>query len=242
MKHNPASHRASARHHRNRSSFAALAALFLVGAGSILPLNAKSHTAPSPDKLSGLGLQPVEYFYTGKLYDTDSETYTFKYRNYDPELNRWTTADPSGFPDGANNQIYVHSPLFQFDPLGLETQWITGTYVMEASWKEVEHFDPLGNPSFSINFPWSVSITISPGFYWEKEGYISVSQISEAQPTETTPPEGWQWVPETITITGWQSESNPRYLTFSDFPEQNGETWRWGYLQTTYEWKRQAEE
>ena len=112
---------------RNRSSVAALAALLLVGAGSILPLNAKSHTAPSPDKLPGLGLQPVEYFYTGKPYDADTETYTFKYRNYDPELNRWTTADPSGFPDGANNQVYCSNiVLFAVDPNGAK-QVVIGT-------------------------------------------------------------------------------------------------------------------
>ena len=121
MKHNPGSHCVAARCDRNRSSFAAIAALFVVTAGSILPLNAKSHTAPSPDKLPGLGLQPVEYFYTGKPYDADTETYTFKYRNYDPELNRWTTADPSGFPDGANNQVYAPNPFSEFDPLGLRT-------------------------------------------------------------------------------------------------------------------------
>ena len=121
MKHNPASHCVAACSDRNRSSFAAIAALFLVGAGGILSLDAKPDTAQSPDKLPGLGLQPVEYFYTGKPYDADTETYTFRYRNYDPELNRWTTADPSGFPDGANNQIYVRNPITNFDAKGLET-------------------------------------------------------------------------------------------------------------------------
>lgn len=74
-------------------------------------------------------LQPVEYFYTGKPYDADTKTYTFKYRSYDPELNRWTTADPSGFPDGANNQIYAPTPLFQLDIYGLHeiTPWPSST-------------------------------------------------------------------------------------------------------------------
>jgi len=82
--------------------------------------------AADADALPGLGVQPVEYFYTGKPYDVDSESYTFKYRNYDPELNRWTTVDPSGFPDGANNQLYAPSPLFELDKFGL---WSTNDYV-----------------------------------------------------------------------------------------------------------------
>ena len=42
-------------------------------------------------------------FFTGKPYDASSGTYLFKYRSYNPLLARWTSADPSGFPDGANN-------------------------------------------------------------------------------------------------------------------------------------------
>jgi RHS repeat-associated protein len=46
-------------------------------------------------------------FYTGKPYLADSGSYAFKYREYNPEMGRWTTVDPSGFPDGANNILYV---------------------------------------------------------------------------------------------------------------------------------------
>ena len=45
-------------------------------------------------------------FYTGKPYIDETGSYAFKFRQYDPELSRWTTSDPSGFPDGANNCIY----------------------------------------------------------------------------------------------------------------------------------------
>lgn len=58
-------------------------------------------------------------FYTGKPFLQDTGSYAFKYRNYDPELNRWTTIDPSGFPDGANNTIYSANPLTNFDNNGL---------------------------------------------------------------------------------------------------------------------------
>jgi RHS repeat-associated protein len=58
-------------------------------------------------------------FFTGKPYDAASGTYLFKYRAYNPSLARWTSADPSGFPDGANNQIYALNPNCALDPNGL---------------------------------------------------------------------------------------------------------------------------
>jgi len=106
--------------YRKRSALAAFLAAIL--AIAMLPLAAH---AEQKDSLPGMGVQPAEYFYTGKPYDSDTGSYTFKYRNYDPELNRWTTTDPSGFPDGANNSIYTSQPLCMFDPDGKNLQPIT---------------------------------------------------------------------------------------------------------------------
>ncbi|MCK9588011.1 MAG: hypothetical protein M0Q93_01450, partial [Terrimicrobiaceae bacterium] len=86
---------------RKRNRLAAF--LVAILATAMLPLAAHA----KQDSLPGMRVQPTEYFYTGKPYESDTGSYTFKYRNYDPELNRWTTMDPSGFPDGANNHIYV---------------------------------------------------------------------------------------------------------------------------------------
>jgi RHS repeat-associated protein len=59
-------------------------------------------------------------FYTGKPYLASSGGYAFKYRSYNPELARWTSEDPSGFPDGANNSLYVSNlALSALDPNGL---------------------------------------------------------------------------------------------------------------------------
>jgi RHS repeat-associated protein len=58
-------------------------------------------------------------FFTGKPYDADLGAYLFNYRSYDPALCRWTTPDPSGFPDGANNWVYAPVPTTGIDPLGL---------------------------------------------------------------------------------------------------------------------------
>jgi len=58
-------------------------------------------------------------FYTGKPYLAESGSYAFKYRQYSPEMGRWTTVDPSGFPDGANNRVYAAVPTSGLDPNGL---------------------------------------------------------------------------------------------------------------------------
>jgi len=58
-------------------------------------------------------------FYTGKPYLAESGSYAFKYREFNPKMGRWTTVDPSGFPDGANNRIYAAVPTTEFDDNGL---------------------------------------------------------------------------------------------------------------------------
>ena len=61
-------------------------------------------------KLKVTTLAPEDVCYTGKPYNKELGTYVFNCRDYDPETARWTTQDPSGFPDGANNQIYAPVP------------------------------------------------------------------------------------------------------------------------------------
>jgi RHS repeat-associated protein len=59
-------------------------------------------------------------FYTGKPYLASAGEYAFKYRSYSPELARWTSEDPSGFPDGANGGSYAPIPTCAYDPDGLK--------------------------------------------------------------------------------------------------------------------------
>jgi RHS repeat-associated protein len=58
-------------------------------------------------------------FYTGKPYLASSGGYAFKYRSYNPEVARWTSEDPSGFPDGANQNRYAPKPTSEIDSFGL---------------------------------------------------------------------------------------------------------------------------
>ena len=68
-------------------------------------------------------------FFTGKPYLSATATYAFKYRDYAPSLARWTSEDPSGFPDGANSSYYAPCPTSGFDFMGL------------AAWK-IKLFNP----------------------------------------------------------------------------------------------------
>jgi RHS repeat-associated protein len=58
--------------------------------------------------------------YTGKPYDTATGLYNYGYRDYQPEVARFTTVDP--IRDGANWFAYVNNdPVNWVDPWGLES-------------------------------------------------------------------------------------------------------------------------
>ena len=91
----------------------------LVTALSLFAASGLMATQQSKEEVPGVAAQPASYFYTGKPYDADLGEFTFNYRNYNPEMKRWTSADPCGFPDGANNRIYAPKPTHGVDPTGL---------------------------------------------------------------------------------------------------------------------------
>lgn len=107
----------------------------LIAAISLLSVSGlMAKQQPKKDEIPGVSAQPTEFFYTGKPYDADLGAYTFKNRNYDPHIKRWTSADPSGFPDGANNQIYVSAPTYCLDIAGLYSyQYVTGNFYTTAT-------------------------------------------------------------------------------------------------------------
>jgi RHS repeat-associated protein len=117
-------------------------------------------------------LPPVAGFYTGKPYLAESGSYAFKYREYNPETTRWTTVDPSGFPDGANNRLYAASPTSEFDPTGFSVQnlalqipisyqiKLTTPYYSPDGTQEVE-YDSYTTISTTVDLAYS--ITTTPG-------------------------------------------------------------------------------
>jgi RHS repeat-associated protein len=73
---------------------------------------------------------PQEVFFTGKPYLEETGQYLFLFRHYDPQLARWTNADPSGFPDGANNWQYVaNMATLGIDPDGLQFLHFNGSSI-----------------------------------------------------------------------------------------------------------------
>ena len=95
--------------------------------------------AKAEETIPGVAVQSASYFYTGKPYDEDLGGYVFNYRTYSPSIARWTTSDPSGYPDGTNNKIYVNNCVSAFfDANGLEGKsivWLAAyTGASEADW------------------------------------------------------------------------------------------------------------
>jgi RHS repeat-associated protein len=63
----------------------------------------------------------IPFGFAGDLYDADTNLIRFGYRDYDPEIGRWTVRDPIGFAGGDTNLYgYVlNDPMNWIDPTGL---------------------------------------------------------------------------------------------------------------------------
>jgi RHS repeat-associated protein len=64
----------------------------------------------------------VPFGFAGGLYDPDTELVRFGYRDYDPDIGRWTAKDPILFA-GGDTDLYgyvLSNPVNCVDPLGLE--------------------------------------------------------------------------------------------------------------------------
>jgi RHS repeat-associated protein len=75
-------------------------------------------------------------FYTGKPYIESTGSYAFKYRSYNPELARWTSEDPSGFPDGANGHSYAPTPTNGIDFSGLFAVLLNNFGASKDTWTD----------------------------------------------------------------------------------------------------------
>jgi RHS repeat-associated protein len=117
---------------------------------------AKWRTEQSQKTQTAAPTQEGGVFYTGKPYLAESGSYAFKYREYNPEMGRWTTVDPSGFPDGANNRMYAAVPTSELDPNGC------------------------------VSFRISASVTYSNNIIRNGNNYTEVlSQITSVNPSQT---------------------------------------------------------
>ena len=86
----------------------------------------------------------AENFFTGKPYIGELG-YAFLFRNYRPELGKWQTTDPLGYPDGWNNLAYVNNcVVIKIDFLGGEEKVVIVIYkentsVAPHTWAEVHN-------------------------------------------------------------------------------------------------------
>ncbi|MBI9019134.1 MAG: RHS repeat-associated core domain-containing protein [Phycisphaerae bacterium] len=73
---------------------------------------------------SGVGLTESAvgnpYMFTGRRWDTETDTYYYRFRNYCPMLGRFMQNDPLGYVDGMNQYAYCgNNPGNYIDPMGL---------------------------------------------------------------------------------------------------------------------------
>ncbi len=88
----------------------------------------------------------IPFGFAGGLLDQDTGLVLFGYRDYDPDLGRWTAKDPIGFAGGDTN-LYgycLNDPVNWIDPLGLYTEVII--------WQPVGHgSSSFGHVSSNVN-------------------------------------------------------------------------------------------
>ena len=149
-----------------------LSVLYLTVIGVTVVHGSSSEQPKMNGKLKVTTLAPEDARYTGKPYSKELGAYVFNCRNYDPEAGRWTTRDPSGFPDGANNRVYAPIPTIQVDSRGLDVS-VTGipensTSGSVLSFAYVGGEEPHPLMVFGYEAQSTLQYTVTPGY----SGYI----------------------------------------------------------------------
>jgi RHS repeat-associated protein len=94
----------------------------------------------------------IPFGFAGGLHDPDTKLVRFGYRDYMPEIGKWTAKDPIGFAGGDSNLYgYVGgNPVSWVDPWGLVNAVRSGT-VTRVGWQ---------NPNnHNQGFGWRVYVT-----------------------------------------------------------------------------------
>ncbi len=145
--------------------------------------------AKSQETIPGATVQPASYFFTGKPYDDDLGGYVFNYRNYSPNTARWTTSDPSGFPDGPNNHLYAPIPTIELDKNGLKAVlWIYCFAVSNAgagsiddtSWRDFQTRQDMWKQKFvNLDTRSPYPNYLSDGDHFDTFSISSIAQLAE---------------------------------------------------------------
>ncbi len=101
----------------------------------------------------------IPFGFAGGLHDVDTGLVRFGYRDYAPEIGRWTAKDPIGFAGGDSN-LYGYvlgDPVNWVDPEGLWTTTIRGSTSLIFA-------DVTLGFAFDGNNNWAFIFSTSPGF------------------------------------------------------------------------------
>ena len=87
----------------------------------------------------------VSFGFAGGLHDRDTGLVRFGYRDYDPDIGRWTAKDPIGFA-GGDTDLYgyvLSDPINFVDPFGLSSEVLDSLDTMSddyATSKELREY------------------------------------------------------------------------------------------------------
>ncbi|CAN5871367.1 hypothetical protein BH11VER1_BH11VER1_32260 [soil metagenome] len=162
-----------------------------------------SSLSPPPSSLNSSGLltsygsssetsnlEPSTSRFTGKPYDADLGAHVFPFRNYRSDTGGWTTADPSGFPDGPNQHYYAPVATSGVDPLGLANMQVNGSPASDGTVKNITYkivtapvkIDDWGAAKFELT--WKVHSTTLDGWIVQQVE-ITGSYVDKAGATIT---------------------------------------------------------
>lgn len=206
----------------------------------------RGEKAKSSSPVPNSPLKNASAFFTGKPFVDETGSYVFKYRNYDPELNRWTTSDPSGFPDGANNGFYAPHPTNEWDCDGLykysysiKTESInsiwTGSNPVTAYTVQPK---PFVTQQFTLAAPTAsgggFAVSVMRGFELTASSIVHLPEVgSEANGGTVT----GQFFSDMALHEGWH---RALYLGFLDSVVTALEDWSGSYISNTFKTASQA--
>lgn len=155
----------------------------------------------------------VPFGFAGGLHDRDTGLVRFGYRDYDPEVGRWTAKDPIDFA-GGDSDLYgyvLNDPVNFVDPWGLTQQ------DLENAQTALEMYHPeIYNPNADVSFEelppgqtggtdlWFDEIKISEEHYsgvleeWQKDKLIETLAHEYMHTNDSIPQRYWDYYNELL--------------------------------------------
>jgi len=133
---------------------------------------------PNP---SGAGPFAFNLRFPGQIFDGEAGLHQNGFRDYDPAIGRYPTADPSGLAGGLNPYRYsAGNPISNFDPLGLFCNsgggWTTCSYPDGPSFRLPT---PPGFPAYlRVGGSWTLPPLTDPTVQISRSGFFKTDSPS----------------------------------------------------------------